>query len=153
VREAEAVPLLLVVLVVLPHLRPLVVVDPDPDAATLVPAEVEAGEADEETEGVAGLDTAGVDEAVEATLLPQRRSDPDPVLAGDDDEEADDGVAAVVGADEVLTAGARLATLELELELDAGFAMADCVVAVVDDGVAAAREVTTDGDEIEIALL
>jgi hypothetical protein len=62
-------------------------------------------------------------------------------------------VAAVVGADEVLTAGARLATLELELELDAGFAMADCVVAVVDDGVAAAREVTTDGDEIEIALL
>lgn len=110
-------------------MRPLV----EAEAAGVLVVVAAAGLDEAEAEAGAGVDEA----AVELTVLPQRRSEPEPVLAGDDtgDEEAAAGVefvaAAVVGVEVGFAAGA----------VDAGLVGA------------AAREVVTDGDEAEMALL
>lgn len=119
-----------------PHLRALVVPDVEPEAAGVLVVAAAAGVAEAEVE-------AGVDEAaVELTVLPQRRSEPEPVLAGDDagdEEEAAAGVEFVAAA-------------AVAVGVDAGFtAGAEAVEARLVG--AAAREVVTDGDEAEMALL
>jgi hypothetical protein len=107
-------------------LRPLV----EPKAAgVLVVVVAAAGLVEAEAEAGAGADEA----VVELTVLPQRRSEPEPVLAGD--EEAAAGVEFVAAA-----------AVGVEVGFAAGAVDAELV------GVAA-REVVTDGDEAEMALL